>query len=306
MPNKLKYYVNIARPDHWFKNFFMLPGIVLAIQYNQIVFDKAFVINLILAIISVCFIASANYVINEWLDAEFDKFHPVKKNRPSVIQGLKANWIYTEYVLIATIGLITAFQISMSYFYTSIFFLIMGFMYNVNPFRTKNKVYLDVISESINNPIRFCLGWFIISPMVFPPSSILISYWMGGAFLMGAKRFAEYRFINDSKVAGLYRESFKHYDEEKLLISTVFYAITSSFFLGAFLIKHRIELLLCFPLFAVLFTWYLKIAFKEDSPVQNPEKLYKEKKFMIFLVFLITFTIALVYIKIPFMQILIH
>ena len=25
---------------------------------------------------------SANYVINEWLDAPYDKYHPTKKNRP--------------------------------------------------------------------------------------------------------------------------------------------------------------------------------------------------------------------------------
>ena len=29
-----------------------------------------------------CMIASANYVINEWLDARFDKYHPTKKNAP--------------------------------------------------------------------------------------------------------------------------------------------------------------------------------------------------------------------------------
>lgn len=298
---KLKYYINIARPDHWFKNLFMVPGIILAMQYTQVNFDISLLLKIVYAVMSICLIASANYTINEWLDAEFDKFHPVKKNRPSVIMGLKAHWVYTEYIILGTVGLILASLISTTYLYTSVFFLIMGFLYNVKPFRTKNKVYLDVISESINNPIRLGLGWFILAPEVFPPSSILISYWMGGAFLMGAKRFAEFRFINNAEVAGLYRESFKHYNEERLLISTIFYAITSSFFLGAFLIKHKVELILCFPLFAILFAWYLKIAFKPDSPVQNPERLYKEKKFMAFVIFLTAFTILLVYIKLPWL-----
>ena len=27
----IKPYINIARPDHWFKNIFMLPGLLLAL-----------------------------------------------------------------------------------------------------------------------------------------------------------------------------------------------------------------------------------------------------------------------------------
>ncbi|NNJ55245.1 MAG: UbiA family prenyltransferase, partial [Bacteroidia bacterium] len=219
----LKHYISIARPDHWFKNIFMLPGVVLAFKYANQAVTMELLVQLLLAVVSVCLIASANYVINEWLDAEFDQFHPVKKNRPSVTQGLKAKWVYFEYVLLAIVGLSIAYTISLPYFVTSFLLLFMGFMYNVRPFRTKDRIYLDVVSESINNPLRFCLGWFVITSLV-PPSSILLSYWMGGAFLMGAKRFAEFRFINDATVAGLYRKSFKFYDEKKLLISTVFYA----------------------------------------------------------------------------------
>jgi len=52
----------------------------------------------------------------------------------------------------------------------------MGMCYNIPPIRTKKKVYLDVISESINNPIRLVLGWFIITSAIYPPSSLLFAY----------------------------------------------------------------------------------------------------------------------------------
>ncbi|MDA3880364.1 MAG: UbiA prenyltransferase family protein [Prolixibacteraceae bacterium] len=302
--NKIKYYIGIARPDHWFKNLFMIPGIILALQFTNTSLDFELLVNVIFSFISVCAIASANYTINEWIDAEFDKYHPVKKNRPSVTQGLKAKWVYFEYTLLAILGLSFAWKISLAYFFTSCFFLLMGFLYNVKPFRTKDKVYLDVISESINNPIRLCLGWFAITSIVFPPSSILISYWMGGAFLMGAKRFAEYRFINNPNKSGLYRHSFKSYNQDKLLISIFFYALSSSFFLGAFLIKHKAELILSFPLFSILFAWYLKIAFEPNSIVQTPEKLYKDKWFIAYVVFLICTVTMLIFIDIPMLDII--
>ena len=297
----LKHYIAIARPDHWFKNIFMLPGVLLAFEYCKSPPFLLLLPKVLLGIISICLLASANYVINEWLDAEFDKYHPNKKNRPSVVRKIKAKWVYAEYLLVALSGLAMAYFITKTYFVLSIIFLVMGFLYNVQPFRTKDRIYVDVLSESINNPLRLFLGWSIIAH-TFPPSSILMSYWMGGAFLMGTKRFAEYRFINDRNRAGLYRRSFRFYDEKKLLISIIFYAIMSSFFLATFLMKHKIEYILTFPLFATLFVWYLNIGFRHNSPVQKPEKLYKETPFIIFLVFLAVVSVVLTKIEVPILH----
>ena len=161
---------------------------------------------------------------------------------------------------------------------------------------------MDVLSESVNNPIRFILGWLVFAPMIFPPISILVAYWMGGAFLMACKRYSEYRFINNPEQAGLYRKSFKTYSENSLLISIFFYALTATFFLGIFLIKHRIELLLTFPLFALMFSWYLRIALRTDSTAQRPEKLYTNKYFMIFLILFGIFISALLFVDIPWLH----
>jgi 4-hydroxybenzoate polyprenyltransferase len=298
----LSDYISIARPDHWFKNIFMIPGMVMAYMYYRVELNLAFFLQLLAAVVSTCFIASANYVINEWLDAEFDKHHPVKKHRPSVVKSLNPKIVYLEYVLFAAAGLAIAIMLSKYFFLISLLLLIMGFFYNVRPFRTKERAYLDVLSESVNNPIRFALGWLVIAPFILPPSSILVAYWMGGAFLMGCKRFAEYRFINDKEVAGLYRKSFQYYSETSLLISVFFYALTSTFFLGIFLVKHRIELLLTFPFFALLFSWYLRISFRHDSTAQRPEKLYTNWKFMIFIVLFFIFFMSLLFIRIEWLH----
>ena len=281
-----KHYVSIARPDHWFKNIFMLPGIVIAWIYLGPELSPALIFRLLTGVFATCLIASANYVINEWLDAEFDKFHPLKKDRPSLVADLRRGYVYLEYTLLAIAGLSLSLLISWQFLVTELSFLVMGLLYNVKPVRTKEKAYLDVITESVNNPIRFILGWLIIMESPFPPSSILIAYWMGGAFLMATKRFAEYRFIGNPETAGLYRKSFNYYNENRLIVSIFFYALCSSFFLGIFLIKYRIELLISFPFIALLFTWYLKIGFMENSIVQTPEKLYREKKFMLYILFL--------------------
>jgi len=312
IPASLKDYVAIARPDNWVKNVFMFPGMLFAYIVYKVPLDMDLLYRIIIGVASTCLVASANYVINEYLDAEFDKFHPLKKKRTSVVKVVNPLIVYFEYILIAGVGLGLAYYISAQFFVISILLLIMGVIYNVRPFRSKERVYLDVLSESINNPIRFALGWFIFTPVLalpeniwdatwltFPPTSIIVAYWMGGAFLMATKRFAEYRLINNPELAGLYRRSFKFYTENSLLISMFFYAITCAFFLGIFLLKNRVELLLSFPFFALLFSWYLRIGLLKDSPVQGSEKLYTRKYFMTYVVLFAILLVVLMFVDIP-------
>lgn len=295
----MKKYIKIARPDHWVKNAFILPGIAIAILLTDYSFSVDTVRKFIAGFMATCFIASANYVINEWLDAEFDKFHPTKKYRPVVSENMKFSLVMLEYAICIIIGIGLSLLVNTPFLLMEVWLLIMGVLYNVKPVRTKDIPYLDVLSESVNNMIRLLLGWFIITDAYQPPSSILIGYWFAGAFLMATKRFAEYRMIADPETAGLYRKSFKHYTEQSLLISTFFYALTSTFFIGVFMIKYRIEYLIAMPFVFGLYCFYLAIAFKPDSAAQKPEKLYREKKLLAYIAVLVVILIALTFIDIP-------
>ena len=188
----MKNYVKIARPDHWIKNLFILPGVAIAFLIIGRQSMGGVLLRLVIGFFATCLIASANYVINEWLDAEFDKYHPTKKFRPVVSENLKFGIVMAEYAVLAVAGLALSLLINKSFFFTELWLLVMGVLYNVKPVRTKDIPYFDVLSESVNNMIRLLLGWFTVTSSALPPGSILIGYWMGGAFLMGIKRFAEY------------------------------------------------------------------------------------------------------------------
>jgi 4-hydroxybenzoate polyprenyltransferase len=297
--------VAIARPDHWFKNIFMLPGAALAVVLAKSPFPEA-IGWLLLALVSTCLIASANYTINEWLDAESDRHHPIKKFRPSVAGQLTAPVVYVQWALLAIIGMSIAATISTNFLLFSGILLAMGLIYNVKPLRTKDRQHLDVLSESVNNALRFLLGWSAILSDVLPPSSILLAYWMGGAYLMAIKRYAEYRFINSSELASLYRRSFRYYTEESLLASAFFYGLCSAFFLGVFLIKYRIEFLLAIPFLALLFTWYLVIGMRSQSLAQSPEKLYRERPFVLYVAGLGCLIVVLFFVDLPWLNVLVQ
>jgi 4-hydroxybenzoate polyprenyltransferase len=299
----MKNYLKIARFDHWVKQFFIMPGVAVALLLTESSFSDLSIFKLIVGFFGTCFIASANYVINEWLDAPFDKYHPTKKNRPVVSENMKLQFVLIEYAIFIVLGVVLSYLVNKQFLLMALWLLVMGVLYNVKPFRTKDLPYLDVISESINNMIRLLMGWFIVTDGYLPPSSIMLGYWMAGAFLMATKRFAEYRMIGDPEVAGLYRRSFKGYSEKKLLSSAFFYALVATFCIGVFMIKYRIEYLISIPFLFLLFAYYIAMAFDQDSAVQKPEKLYKEKKLMLLVLVLVVVLIVCTFVDMNFLSI---
>lgn len=298
----MRNYIKIARPDHWIKNLFIIPGIVAAYLLTDNNISLAYSIRFLIGMLATCFISSANYVINEWLDADYDKFHPVKKNRPVVTANLRFSLVMLEYIVIALLGILLSLFINIFFLFTELWLLLMGFLYNVKPFRTKDIPYLDVLSESVNNIIRLLLGWFIVTDEFFPPVSILIAYWMCGAFLMVVKRYSEYRMIGDPLTAGLYRKSFKYYTEKSLLSASIFYGMCATVFTSIFIIEYRIEYILALPVLIGLFILYFNLAFKEDSVVQKPEKLYQEKKLLYYLLIFVALLVFLTFTDLPILR----
>jgi 4-hydroxybenzoate polyprenyltransferase len=295
-------YLKIARFDHWIKQLFIIPGIVFAFVLIDSLDYTGLFSRVGMGILSTCLIASANYIINEWLDAKFDKYHPVKKKRRLVSVKLKTWLIITEYLFFAFMGLFIAWKAALWVFYVELCLFIMGIVYNVPPIRTKEIPYIDVLSESLNNALRLLVGWFTITQKYFPPPSIILGYWLGGAFLMAVKRFSEYRLINNSNQAGLYRKSFRYYNEKSLLLSSFFYAMSSVFFCGIFMIKYRIELLIAIPFLCGLFCIYLNMGYKPDSSAQKPEKLFHERGLMLYMILFVILVVCLLYVRIPFLE----
>ncbi len=295
-------YLRIMRPDHWIKQLFILPGVGFALYSVPAVEESGLILRLVLGFMATCLIASANYVINEWLDRDFDRYHPVKKHRSIVENGADARIVYLLYAVLTAAGLLLAFSIRFLFGMTALLLWIMGIVYNVKPLRTKDIPFVDVLSESVNNAIRLLLGWFLVTDSFLPPSSLILGYWMAGAFLMATKRFSEYRMIDNPETAGLYRKSFQHYTERSLLLSSFFYAMCSTMFLGIFLIKYDVNMVLLMPLVIGLFCYYFSISYKKDSAAQKPEKLYREKGLMFYVLLVILLFFLLLSVDIPLLD----
>lgn len=272
-------YLTLFRFDHSVKQIFVIPGIVTAASLTGTPVTVGLWFRIALGLLAVSAVASSNYVLNELLDAPFDRQHPTKCLRPAALGIVSFPLAYMQWLVSALVGFLLAWQVSAALFLCVLGLWVMGCLYNVPPIRMKDIAYLDVLAESVNNPIRLLVGWYIVTTTVIPPVSLLIAYWMLGGYFMALKRFSEYRQIG-SGTAILYRRSFVFYTEQALLTSVLFYAATAMLFFGAFIMRYRMEMILAFPMIALLMAVYFDLAFAEDSPAQNPEKLYKEPRVM--------------------------
>lgn len=293
-------YLAVARLDHWFKNLFMLPGLAAAVIATQEPWDLALLSNLVPAFWAACCVASFNYIVNEILDAPTDIAHPQKKYRP-IPSGrvrippllLMAAAFLAHGMTVATAQFSEPFVISLAAL------AIMGVVYNLPPIRAKDVPYLDALCESINNPIRLCIGWFAVGVSIWPPISLLVAYWAFGALLMTGKRYAEYAAIGDQLTAGRYRKSFRGYTPEWLLVAMMVYACGFVSVFTIFAAKYKAEMLLGVPLLVVFVGWFFHVTLKRDSVVQEPERLVHQPRLIFFCLAILATLVVLATVDLP-------
>ena len=191
--DRIRAHIAIARIDHASKNVFILPGIIIALSVTPDAMSPAFLVRAIIGFIATCIIASSNYVINEILDAPYDRLHPIKCSRPvpsragSCSDGIFA-WLPCYGFRPAS-----GFSCQHQFLSDSCWAVGDGLYYNIPPVRSKDVPYLDVLSESVNNPLRMLAGWYMVTDSTVPPLSLIVAYWMVGCYFMALKRFSEYR-----------------------------------------------------------------------------------------------------------------
>jgi len=280
MPPTLAAHLRIARFDHWVKNVFVLPGLLIAWTLDPAALHRLAPLTLLAGFLAVGLTASSNYVLNEILDAPFDRLHPLKKDRPVAAGLVILPLAWLQWLLLFAAAVPLALLVSRPFTYTMAALWLMGWVYNIPPVRAKDHAFLDVLTEAINNPLRFLAGWYISGTHALPIASVLVSYWMAGCYFMAIKRFAECRDLRSASSRVAYRPCYRTYTEQNLLISILFYGSLSMLFFGAFIGRYRLELALAFPFVALVMAVYFAMAYKPDSAAQRPEGLIREPLLM--------------------------
>src|SRR3982750_3410772 len=121
-------YVAIARPDHWIKHVLIVPGVAFAMIMSAAgpVDYTALAERLIVCLFVAMALSSANYTINEWLDAPFDAMHPTKRARPAVQTAMSPGLVFVQYIVLTSVGMLVARTLGTSFSSVAIVFAIFG------------------------------------------------------------------------------------------------------------------------------------------------------------------------------------
>ena len=202
----IKNYIKLIRVKHWLKN-----GLVfLPLFFSSNLLNKNMLLDSVIAFFMFSFTASIVYVINDIMDIEKDKLHPVKKKRPLASGAISKVGAY-----IITILLLIAAVIMMILLYNktkNIFMFIVPAAYIIiNVLYSKwlkHIPIIDVVVIVFGFVLRVMLGGFAIGVVVSKYLYLMVIF---GSFYLGfGKRRNEIIKNGDKsrKVLSLYNKDF--------------------------------------------------------------------------------------------------
>ncbi len=289
LKKKIFDYLEALRLERWPRSFAIYVGsfTFFLLHPDKLEFGKGLFFKLLFSFLLTWLVSTANYIINEIADAEFDKHHPVKKKRPLASGKVNKNILFSLFVLFLMIAFFSsAFLFNKKFTLSLVLLFVAGVFYNIKPIRLKDIPYIDFTSESINNPIRFLIGWYAFNGGFVPPLVILLWWWSFGMFLMIGKRISEKRFLGDEK-SGNYRPSLKNVNEKTLKVIMAFVGIISFALLFEFSIEYSIETLKIFSfIFLIFIGYFFYIITRRVGELEEPEEILKNPFLSIILIVL--------------------
>lgn len=151
MKTKSFSLISALRPHQWIKNLSLYASIIFTGQlFNPPVFILAS-----LGFLVFCALSSASYLINDIIDAPYDRLHPEKKNRPIAAGSLSKNSAFEVSAILAFLGLISAFILSPSFFIVVAIFFALHIAYSLY---FKKIAVLDILAISLSFILRVLAG----------------------------------------------------------------------------------------------------------------------------------------------------
>jgi len=288
-------YVDLLRPSHWFKNLFIFAGVLAGTwRLGFVPLSPSILGSSMLAFVLASFVSSSNYIVNQITDLSYDKKHPTKRNRPipSGKVSVKIAWIVATALFLLSVG-VASFVFVDSLVYSLAALFIAGIFYNVPPIRLKDVVYIDVIAESVNNPVRFAIGWFVVVDKVFPPTLLLFVTFTMAALLLTGKRYDELRTLG--KKLTVYRKTFASYTTGRLKLIIYFYALLTLSFFILISLQFKPQLLFLFPLVVIYLRWVVKKIISGEAKAREVETFMQSTRFAGFTALLAILSVLLVF-----------
>ncbi len=185
-------YIRLLRPVHWLKNLMLLFPPFL----GGVIFSVDVAATILLPLASFCIASSATYIVNDVVDCNMDKEHPLKRSRP-----LPAGEVtVSQSLLLAGLLLIAAFflaaMVSAKFLMLLLLYLTVSALYS---FYLKNYPLIDIFSIASGFILRLLAGSEAFSVLI--SEWLFLTVFLLALFLSTGKRYSEKISLGSNAVA---------------------------------------------------------------------------------------------------------
>jgi len=190
----------LLRPTQWLKNLLIFAALIFSM--HLLVAES--VLRTLVAFESFCLVASAAYVVNDVHDAERDRRHPIKSQRPIAAGRVSVQSALLVAALLAAAGAALAVALGPSFAAVVAAYGVLQVLYS---FALKDVVILDVMAIATGFVLRAVAGGVVIDVYVSP--WLMLCTFLLALFLGFNKRRHEVVLLEGG--AGGHRETLRDY-----------------------------------------------------------------------------------------------
>jgi 4-hydroxybenzoate polyprenyltransferase len=210
----------MMRPRQWIKNAFVMAPLF----FTPPAFSVRHVEFVVAGIVSFCALASAIYILNDYIDREADRKHPEKQFRPLAAGTISTRFGLTLMGILLTSGFAIALSTSLEFTWIAAGYVALNLAYS---FGLKDVAILDVLIIALGFTLRVQAGAVLID--IAPSAWIVITTGLLALFLALAKR----RDDLARNLGGDHRKSLNGY-------TLAYLDVAATIMLGALLVAYMI------------------------------------------------------------------
>ena len=280
----------LSRPKQLIKNLLVLIPVVFA--GNLLNWPK--IESALIAFVAFCLASSAVYSINDLIDQEKDRAHPIKKSRPIASGVVSPHVAIIFFIILAVLSILISFYVSLGLCVVISLYILLVTSYSI---WLKHKTLIDIISIALGFVLRILAGIIVIGA-VFSPWIIGFTFFFA-FFLASSKRESEHK-LHSSQGLTAKRKVFAHYTEPYLQMLTNSAATASFvvyFIYAALDISHSLFIISVLPVLYGIYRFLWIIRSKEivsDDPI---DLFFKDNLLMLNVLLYAIIVVAILYVN---------
>jgi 4-hydroxybenzoate polyprenyltransferase len=176
------------RPRQWTKNLLVFAALIFSFKKTGIdALMKSFE-----GFVLFCIVSSCVYIINDYIDQESDRNHPVKKNRPLASGQLSPNLAVAAGIILGFTAMYAAYRLNVFFALILLAYFLLNLAYSLY---LKHIVIIDVMTIAAGFMLRAVGGGIVIN-VSFTPWFLVCSSSLA-LFLALGKRSHELNLLQD-------------------------------------------------------------------------------------------------------------